>query len=331
MSSDDPLGQYFTKEHIFPAGIGGTWVKNDLICKKCNSEFGSSIDVAIQEALKPISIVLNVKNSRTSRYPIFDFESNGEKYRVIAEQAQITNLRFERPILSEDGKFISASGPKGSESHIDKSLTGFAIKLGWDLKNLIKGIPLTEIEIAPLVPIDIDLDISKKDIRLSLVKIAYLSLLSLGTQSQLSAINLDFVRSKLFNGDASDVEIVLTPDGTRFLNDNAHATFVHVLNAYTIGVQLFFYGAITVLIKFPSHIDKVLEPFAKGVIIFPKTGELIETDNPNFILGDANPEIGYAALKQMMQMAIAKGEFLAMLRRAWFNAELNTVGSFYLL
>jgi len=330
MSSDDSSGQYFTREHIFPAAIGGTWVKNNLICKKCNSQFGSSIDLAIQEVLKPISVVFNIKNSRNGKYPTLEFESDGERYKVIPEQAQITNLRFEKPTLSEDRKYISASGSRGSELHIDKSLIGFASKLGWDVTNLRKATPLPEFEVAPLVTININIDISNREVRLSLVKMAYLSLLSLGKVSQLSAIDLDFVRSRLLKGDVSDVEIVLTPDGTQFLNSNAHAAFVHILNEHKIGVQLFLYGAITVLVKFSRYFDIILEPFTRGVVIFPKTGEIIETDNPNFILGEANPVLGYAAIEQMMRIAIKRGEFSNMLIRAWLDTIFNTAENFYL-
>jgi HNH endonuclease len=320
---------YFTKEHIFPASIGGTWVRNDLICKRCNSESGNSIDVALLEVLNPISIVLNVRNSRSGNHPTLDFEADGKKYRVLADQAQLTNLKYEKPTLSDDGSHIYASGPRGSEAHLDKSLKGFAKSLGWDTAKLEKSMSWREYEEAPLLPIKINIDISKENLKLAIVKIAYLSLHALATADQVSAINLDFVRSRLLSRDTKGIEITLTPDGTRFLNRYAHGAFVHILEDAKVGVQLFFYGALTVLVKFPVNNLKALKPFLKGVIIYPKSGEMITTDNPNFSLGEANPELGYAALDQMMKVAIREGELLAALRRAWLSADLNRSNSFY--
>lgn len=53
-----------TEEHIILNALGGKLKSKKLICKSCNSKFGSDIDDKLSRQLQPISTLLNVKRDR---------------------------------------------------------------------------------------------------------------------------------------------------------------------------------------------------------------------------------------------------------------------------
>lgn len=62
--SNDLINQNETEEHIILNAIGGKLKSRRLICKKCNSNFGTNIDSKLAKQLNPISTLLNVKRDK---------------------------------------------------------------------------------------------------------------------------------------------------------------------------------------------------------------------------------------------------------------------------
>lgn len=314
---------FFTQEHIFPACIGGSWTENSLICKRCNSQLGHEADYALCKALNQISTILNIKNSRNGNWPHFDFEKDGQKFRILGEEGRITKLEFSPPTLSHDGRYITAAGPRGSEKHIDKSLRGYAKRIGWNITGQEKRAGVSHDEIAPEVPVEVNFNIRDTNIRLGIAKIALLSLAAQITPAQAQYINLGQFFDDLINGRANKFTLISSPDGTQFFRNHAHAVLFHRLNDNQIGVQVFFFGAITAILTVDIDHRLPFNDLPLGVVILPQCGIKQEIPNPRWNLGKPNPELGHAALKQAMDEAIQIGEKTAAFKRAWSNAGIN--------
>lgn len=70
-----------TVEHIFLNSIGGRLKSDKLICRKCNTEFGSDVDSELSEQLNPICNMLNINRDRGNPQPISVQEKeSGEKW-----------------------------------------------------------------------------------------------------------------------------------------------------------------------------------------------------------------------------------------------------------
>ncbi len=51
-----------SNEHIIPEGIGGIISSRDILCKKCNEDFGKTIDASLVNSLRPILVKLGIGN-----------------------------------------------------------------------------------------------------------------------------------------------------------------------------------------------------------------------------------------------------------------------------
>jgi len=72
-----------TKEHILLNSIGGRLKSNRLICKTCNSTFGSSTDSELSNQLNFFANILMIKRERGNPPPVLmEKKSTGEKYYV---------------------------------------------------------------------------------------------------------------------------------------------------------------------------------------------------------------------------------------------------------
>ena len=70
-------------EHIIPNAIGGVWKSKDLLCRKCNKEFGDTLDAELSQDLHPIAALLNVERQRGKHAPIRNVKSDsGEIYHL---------------------------------------------------------------------------------------------------------------------------------------------------------------------------------------------------------------------------------------------------------
>lgn len=59
-----------SEEHIIPNALGGVLTSTNLICKQCNSTFGSGCDASLANDLKLFSNFLNIKRDRGTNQPI---------------------------------------------------------------------------------------------------------------------------------------------------------------------------------------------------------------------------------------------------------------------
>jgi len=72
-----------TEEHILLNSIGGRLRSTRLICKTCNSTFGSSVDSELSNQLNFFANILMIKRERGKPPPVLmEKESTGEKYFV---------------------------------------------------------------------------------------------------------------------------------------------------------------------------------------------------------------------------------------------------------
>jgi hypothetical protein len=62
--NDDLTKENETEEHILLNAIGGKLKSKNLICKDCNTNFGSEIDDSLAEQLNPIANLLDIKRDR---------------------------------------------------------------------------------------------------------------------------------------------------------------------------------------------------------------------------------------------------------------------------
>lgn len=69
-------------EHIILNCIGGKLKSNKLLCRKCNSDFGSEIDRHLCEEMKVISNLLNIKREKGNPPKIEGIGSDGEEYSI---------------------------------------------------------------------------------------------------------------------------------------------------------------------------------------------------------------------------------------------------------
>jgi hypothetical protein len=69
-----------SSEHILLNCIGGKLKSNNLVCIKCNSEFGSEIDRHLCGEMDVISNLLNIKRERGKPRTIIAKDSNGVEY-----------------------------------------------------------------------------------------------------------------------------------------------------------------------------------------------------------------------------------------------------------
>ncbi|CAM4449663.1 HNH endonuclease [Paenibacillus tarimensis] len=117
-----------TEEHILLNSIGGKLKSKKLMCKDCNSRFGSDIDHQLSKQLNPIANLLDIKRDRGEPQNIKG------KYRdreVIIEPGG--KIKWARPYIEKGEKVI----------HIEASSVGEATKV---LKGLQRSYPEMDIE-----------------------------------------------------------------------------------------------------------------------------------------------------------------------------------------
>jgi hypothetical protein len=116
-----------TDEHIIINAAGGRLKSKDLICSKCNSDFGETIDSLLAKQLNNLANMLMVKRHRGEPQPIIgDKQSTGEKY--ILEVGGIPKLT--KPTINKtvEGDKTSISITARSEKELREILTGIAKK-----------------------------------------------------------------------------------------------------------------------------------------------------------------------------------------------------------
>jgi len=76
-------GQKRSFEHIINNSIGGHDGSFDLLCKKCNEDFGSTIDSELGGQLGDIAALLNIKRDRASAEPVIEMISESGKVKKV--------------------------------------------------------------------------------------------------------------------------------------------------------------------------------------------------------------------------------------------------------
>lgn len=70
-----------SEEHIIPNALGGTLTSTKLICKQCNSSFGSDCDASLANDFKLFANFLNIKRDRGTNQPLVG-QTLTEKYKI---------------------------------------------------------------------------------------------------------------------------------------------------------------------------------------------------------------------------------------------------------
>lgn len=71
-----------TEEHIILNAIGGKLKSKELICRRCNSEFGDSSDKALAKALQPFSTLLDINRNRGSNPSFIMRDQENKEFRI---------------------------------------------------------------------------------------------------------------------------------------------------------------------------------------------------------------------------------------------------------
>jgi hypothetical protein len=104
-----------SREHIIPNFLGGRWADDELIDRRQNSTFGSSIDAALEKTLAPMRVVLgavsgtgevppSIRNVPVGEGRMIDIGSGGIP-------RSVPNLRF--PVDKDEDGQVTQVNPRG--------------------------------------------------------------------------------------------------------------------------------------------------------------------------------------------------------------------------
>lgn len=97
-----------SKEHIIPNGCGGRLTSNSILCRDCNSKFGSSFDARLVEQTNHLTNLLIIKRHKGNPRPFIGHQnSTGGKY-LLQSDGRPT---LAHPIINEkvEGNQVSLS------------------------------------------------------------------------------------------------------------------------------------------------------------------------------------------------------------------------------
>ncbi len=116
-----------TDEHIIINAAGGRLKYKGLICSKCNSDFGETIDSRLAKQLNILANMLMVKRHRGEPQSIIGYkQSTGEKYILeVGGKPKLTKHTIDKTV---DGDNINISITASSEKELRKTLTNIAKK-----------------------------------------------------------------------------------------------------------------------------------------------------------------------------------------------------------
>lgn len=119
-------GDVASVEHIVPNALGGRLKSRALLCKKCNSVFGDTIDAALIKQLLPVANALDIPRERGETPPVRVTLETGEQYRRDADG----NMRpyDSRPSVVEGDREVSISFAAATPAKARKHLEGLKRK-----------------------------------------------------------------------------------------------------------------------------------------------------------------------------------------------------------
>ena len=111
-SSNDSL------EHIIPNCIGGKLKSKGLVCKKCNSELGQTLDKEFCDSLHFMALISGIEKERGEHKPIKGIGENGREYILDKNlQPKLARPYVER-LDNAEGYFITAPDKKTAQKII---------------------------------------------------------------------------------------------------------------------------------------------------------------------------------------------------------------------
>lgn len=145
-----------TEEHILLKSCGGKIKSSDLLCKNCNSQFGSSCDSELYKQLKPFIVMLNIKNEGNNNSNV-TFNASGME--SDAQYRFGTNGFLERPkpVILKEGSIVRIIAPdKDKAAHMLKKVQKEFPENHIDIANILQNTPIQKNYVNEIVKLDID-------------------------------------------------------------------------------------------------------------------------------------------------------------------------------
>lgn len=103
-----------TEEHLFINAIGGHITSKDLICKKCNRDFGEDIDTALANQFNKIATLLNIKRDRGTPQPFKAFDTENNTGYIIKPDGKIL---LQKPDIKQNGNHYTIKVNDEKQAH----------------------------------------------------------------------------------------------------------------------------------------------------------------------------------------------------------------------
>lgn len=305
-------------EHIIPAGIGGRWRRDDLICKACNDRLGSEVDTHLVEWARPLTSFLMIRHGRHGGRLTTGFSVNGTDYQLDPQTGRTTVLG-----VSVNRDTLEVSGPLGHEKRLREALRGLA--KGRDPATLGEMILRHEDEPAPQMPIEVDWQFREPGVRRAIAKIAYLGTAALLGRETFTQVDAAPLRQAVLG--EVDPELVIAPFGAMGLRRMGHGVSLHRLPDGRLGALVTLFGVLWVLVP----VGEVLEPLPSilpAVVVLPLSSDetVRHVASPELNLTfDSHPEVMPGFLKRELEKHLLEVQELGMIHRAWNKSNLPGV------
>lgn len=240
-------------EHLLPASLGGSLEVTGLICRSCNSKYGTEIDAHLERAFRGLNTLFNITNSRTGKLFDIDFEEDGKKLRYLRHDHRITLAHPLPPDvhIRPDGSIgMHLQLPAGSATSQKQALDTarkLLVRRGLDPAGYTIDNEYQEVKHdAPSVPMHLDLDVRAGSLlNRALHKIAFLSAAHLLGRDHFTAPAFDEVR-RIIAGQGQR-EIDFQPDCAADHTPPHHRVTLHAFDGY-LCVLVTLYGGFPYLI-----------------------------------------------------------------------------------
>lgn len=310
-----------SKEHVFPACIGGIWVADDLICQACNSQIGHKLDHHVSALFRPLIALLGIRHGREKHVLDFEFDQDGQTYMLHAERGELLTFDLERPTLTAPGQLEMSVRP-GAEKQVKRSMEGYARKvLGWDTSALRAPETYNISSPAKSVPFMVDLAAFDRDeVAAAVSKIAFLGTAELLGPERFAELEVDALRQSILTSVA--VGQVTFPEGAMMISRYGHGLTLHRLDDGWLGALVTLFGACSVLVRIATVPDSWPYGLFPGKINMPVEEQLLDVFSPQVVLGKTNVEqtmAGLDLLNAEMEPYVMRQ---AAMRRAWAAADL---------
>lgn len=128
-------------EHIIPQSIGGRLKSKSLLCVRCNSTFGSSIDKAVEKCYESLIALLALDRERSDRLPVLKNlqTPSGTLYRLVdGKKAEVMHPSV---IKTEEGYSITAR----NEDQLKDIFKGFKKRYpSFDIEEAMQAVTYTD-------------------------------------------------------------------------------------------------------------------------------------------------------------------------------------------